>query len=85
LEDKLVVSDKNESSGEKEALNSERRDELFNGLQEALDSMEPEQCETIIAAFSKYSLSAEDKDRLDKITVFVEEYDFDEALALLQN
>jgi len=85
LEDKIVVSDNNQSNSGKEVLSTEHRDELFNGLKEALDSMEPEQCETIIAAFSKYSLSAEYKDRLDKITVFVEEYDFDEALALLQD
>ncbi|RLA69570.1 MAG: hypothetical protein DRG24_08245, partial [Epsilonproteobacteria bacterium] len=85
LEAKLVISEQSESSGEKEALSSERKDELFHELEEALDSMEPEQCESIITTFSKHSLSDKDKEILDKIAHFIDEYDFDEALELLQD
>ena len=84
MEDKLAIdSDDNVSSVEKMALSSELRDELTEKLKEALDSMEPEECGLIINEFSKYTLSEQDKETFDNIKLFVEEYDFDEALALL--
>ncbi len=45
--------------------------------------MEPEACALTIKEFLKYQLSQQDKDTFDKIRLLVDEYDFDEALALL--
>ncbi len=83
LEEKLIVSEHNESNEEKMILSSELHNELLERLREALDSMEPEACESTIKEFSNYSLSDEDKERFEKITLLINEYDFDEALALL--
>ncbi len=84
MEEKLIVSSGDDMPPvEKIALSSELRDELFEKLREALDSMEPEACEQTIKEFLNYELSQQDKDTFEKIRLLVDEYDFDEALALL--
>ncbi len=85
LAQKLVAPEKDEASASKEALSSERRAELVEALKEALDSMEPELCESIISEFSDYALSDADKAIFDKITQLIDSYDFDEALVLLES
>ena len=83
--EKMLVKEVKSSSGEaKEKLGKEKKDALVMQLTEALESMEPEECGNIINEFSNYDLSDEDREVFDKITHFIDEYDFDEALELLQ-
>ena len=67
----------------KTELHVELRNELFVKLKEALDSMEPDECESIMNEFSKYNLDDKDKEILDKISILIDEYDFDEAMGLI--
>ncbi len=67
----------------KENLHVDTRDVLFVKLKEALDSMEPDECESIMNEFSKYNLDDKDKEILDKISILIDEYDFDEAMGLI--
>ena len=54
-------------------------------MREALESMEPEQCEEVINKLNTYLLDDALKDTLAKINAYVEEYDFDEALKLIDD
>lgn len=84
LEKTLVKEERSSSNEEKEELSQEKKDAFVMQLKEALESMEPEECGNIINEFSKYNLSDEDTEVFDKITHLIAEYDFDEALELLQ-
>jgi len=85
LAQKLVTPEKGEASACLESLSSERKAQLVEDLKVALDSMEPELCESIISEFSGYALSDADKAIFDKITLLIDSYDFDEALVLLES
>jgi len=85
LTQKLIFPEKNETSTSKEVLNSERKAELVEMLTTALDSMEPERCESIINKVLQYQLSDADKVIFAKITLLIDSYDFDEAITLLQS
>jgi hypothetical protein len=54
-------------------------------MKEALDSMEPQECEKVMNDFNAYLLDDSLKDTLAKINAYVEEYDFDEALKLIED
>ena len=62
---------------------TENKKILFEAMKEALESMEPQKCEEIINDFNAYLLDDALKDTLAKINSFVDEYDFDEALGLI--
>ncbi len=85
LQENLIFADEPASNSKTETLSTAMRDDLFEKLTGALDSMEPEQCESIIDTFSNYTLSEKDSAVIKKIRLFIEEYDFDEASELLQD
>ena len=83
LKEKLIVEEDKALDNDKEPLGEEEEEALFEALKNALDSMEPEECESIMKTFNSYALNDALKDRLDKINAYIDEYDFDEALALI--
>jgi polar amino acid transport system substrate-binding protein len=85
LREKLLTEDKKESQESKKTLNKEDEKLLLENMREALDSMEPEQCEEVINKLNTYLLDDALKDTLAKINAYVEEYDFDEALKLIDD
>ena len=82
LEEKLET-DNIEINLEKEEINAELRDTLFDELKEAIDLMESNKCNIITKKLSTYKLSANDQKILDKVIILIDEYDYDEALELL--
>ena len=85
LREKLVFSEDKEVLGDKKVLSAENKKVLFEEMREALDSMEPQKCEEIMSDFNTYLLDDALKDTLAKINAYVDEYDFDEALKLLDD
>jgi len=86
LSSKLITeSDVSILDESKEELSQELRDKLFQNLKISLDSMEPDECENVIKELNKYNLSDADREIFDRITLLINEYDFDEALELLGN
>jgi HPt (histidine-containing phosphotransfer) domain-containing protein len=85
LREKLVFTVEKEVLSDKKALSAEHKKVLFEEMKEALDSMEPQKCEEIIKDFNTYLLDDALKDTLAKINSFVDEYDFDEALGLIND
>ena len=85
LREKLIFDVKEEVLSNKEVLSTEHTKALLEAMKEALDSMEPQKCEEIMNAFNTYLLDDALKDTLAKINSFVDEYDFDEALKLLND
>jgi pyruvate/2-oxoacid:ferredoxin oxidoreductase alpha subunit len=83
LREKLVFDVEKEVLSDKKVLSTEHKKVLFVEMKEALDSMEPQKCEEIIKDFNTYLLDDALKDTLAKINSFVDEYDFDEALGLI--
>jgi HPt (histidine-containing phosphotransfer) domain-containing protein len=83
LREKLVFDVEEEVLNDKKVLSTDNARVLFEALKEALDSMEPQKCEVIIKDFNTYLLDDALKDTLAKINSFVDEYDFDEALGLI--
>jgi len=83
LREKLVFSEDEEILSDKKVLSKEDEKVLFEEMREALDSMEPQKCEEIMNDFNTYQLDDALKDTLAKINSFVDEYDFDEALGLI--
>jgi hypothetical protein len=64
-------------------MESHKKEELFEKLRDALDSMEPKRCNQIVDEISNYDLSNEDEKLFEEIKVFINNYEFDEALELL--
>ena len=64
-------------------MESHKKEELFEKLRDALDSMEPKRCNQIVDEISNYDLSNEDEKLFKEIKVFINNYEFDEALELL--
>ncbi|PHS37849.1 MAG: hypothetical protein COB07_09900 [Sulfurovum sp.] len=85
LREKLVDPEDIEVSGDKKDLSTEDEKVLVKTLKEALESMEPQKCEEIIKEFNTYALNDALKDTLAKINALIDEYDFDEALMLIDN
>ena len=87
IADKLIISnDKIDNERNKEGLielSQDVRGDLFEKLKDALDSMEPKKCDTIIEEIEKYKLSVDDKKIIDEIKVLIDDYEYDEALELL--
>jgi len=83
LKEKLVFEEDKEAGNIKEPLGEEEENALFETLKNALGSMEPESCESIMKTFNTYALNDALKDTLDKINAYIDEYDFDEALTLI--
>jgi PAS domain S-box-containing protein len=69
----------------KETITSELRDELFEQLKVALDLMEPKRCNEIIEQIDKYKLQSDDIDMFTQVKKLVDEYDFDEALEIMES
>jgi HPt (histidine-containing phosphotransfer) domain-containing protein len=85
LREKLILHETQEVQSSKKALNTEDEKVLFETMKEALDSMEPQECEKVMNDFNAYLLDDSLKDTLAKINAYVEEYDFDEALKLIED
>jgi vacuolar-type H+-ATPase subunit E/Vma4 len=85
LREKLVFTVEKEVLSDKKALSADHKKVLFEEMKEALDSMEPQKCEEIMNEFNTYLLDDALKDTLAKINSFVDEYDFDEALGLIND
>jgi HPt (histidine-containing phosphotransfer) domain-containing protein len=83
LREKLVFNVEKEVLSDKKVLSAQNEKVLLEEMREALESMEPQKCEEIIKEFNTYTLNDALKDTLAKINSFVDEYDFDEALKLI--
>jgi len=84
LNNKLEVNTSHEHDAT-EMISDEMKSKLFKQLREALDLMEPQKCHAIIEEIEHYALSQEDTIRFDSVKELVDEYEFDEALELLEN
>jgi signal transduction histidine kinase/DNA-binding response OmpR family regulator len=78
-----LAFDTQESNSTKQMISTELKKKLFKELKVALDLMEPQTCDKVIEKIEEYELKSEDKERFEKIKTFVDEYEFDEALKLL--
>jgi CheY-like chemotaxis protein len=85
LREKLIFTKEEDIVDDKKVLSVENIKTMFEEMKEALDSMEPQKCEDIIENFNVYMLDDTLKDTLAKISSFVDEYDFDEALKLIED
>jgi len=86
IEDKIVdlYNQKNSIDIEQTTISLSKKDELFNELKEAIQTMQPKNCELIIDEIKKYKLLDEDLEIFNKVKDMIDEFDFDEALELLE-
>lgn len=82
LDEKLSKDDK--ESQDKKSISKEVRDALFTKLKDGVEEERVQLCEPIITELSQYSLSKEDALLLEKVKDSIDEFDFDEALEVLQ-
>jgi signal transduction histidine kinase/CheY-like chemotaxis protein len=84
LSNKLPKQEK-KSQSSKYTISHIKRDELFNELKESAKLNEPKKCKDILDKFEHYVLDDKDQKMVQKIKEFVDEYDFDEVIEILQN
>jgi signal transduction histidine kinase/CheY-like chemotaxis protein len=82
LEQKLPDSSSKEPMHQK-PISQKEKQKLFEELKEALDLMEPQTARRAIATIEPYALNHAEQKIFDRVKKLVEEYEFDEALALL--
>ncbi len=78
------IENPNETKESKESFPDNLRAELLLKLKHALSSMEPKECDEIIGKIERYQLNEKDRELLDKIKEFVDEYEFEMAEELLE-
>jgi len=82
LEDKLLTATIQEASS-KEKISNEKRDILFTKLKEAIETKIVTKCEPVIEDIEGYNLTNEDQELFEKVKYFVDEFEFKEAIELL--
>lgn len=85
LEQKLlpIASETVAEKQAKEELSEAHRNDLFEQLRQALDSMEPQKCAAVLQTLASYQLSEQDEQLFAQIKIFAEDFEFDEAIELL--
>ncbi|MEA2098699.1 MAG: response regulator [Campylobacterota bacterium] len=85
IENKIVViyDKNNQIVANHEEITSTKRDELFKNLKEAIQTMQPKNCEPVIKEIQKYKLLDEDLEIFNKVKALIEDFDFDEAFEIL--
>ena len=76
---------KSENNQEKLEIDDEHKDILFDKLQQAISTKKPKSCYEIIDTINKYKLNKEDKKLFESVKKFIEKFNFNEALKLLNN
>jgi PAS domain S-box-containing protein len=83
LEERLELVSNEHKEIKKEHVTQSTINELFTNLKEALELMEPKKCNMVMEEISKYEISSMNPEVFEEIRTLIEEYDFDEALELL--
>jgi len=76
---------KSENNQEKLEIDDEHKDILFDKLQQAISTKKPKSCYEIIDTINKYKLNKEDKKLFESVKKFIEKFNFNEALKLLND
>ena len=67
----------------KKVLDFDKKDDLYNQLQEAIDSRRPHRCKPIIEEIELYTLDFTEQELFEKIKKLISQYKFNEAMELL--
>jgi len=81
IEEKMEFESKSEQTL---YITQDLRDKLFKKLEDALETQRPKNCIPVIEEIEKYKLNDEDSLIFKQIKDFIEDYDLDEALELIQ-
>ncbi|MEA3290031.1 MAG: response regulator [Campylobacterota bacterium] len=84
LKEKLNLSNKT-TDKELLTLNIDLRYEFFKNLKSAVESKRLKRCEPIIEQMEQYKLSHEDNEKFQKIKKHIDEFEFKEAIKILEN
>jgi len=71
------------TSQDQDSITKDKKDELFYELKEAIQTMQPKNCDKVIKKIEKYKLLGEDSEKFNRIKELIDDFDFDEALELL--
>jgi signal transduction histidine kinase/CheY-like chemotaxis protein/HPt (histidine-containing phosphotransfer) domain-containing protein len=82
--EELLPKNTNKNTRIKEDIPSKKRDELFQQFKVAIEKERPQICEQIRQEITKYELSKEDNELVANIVKSIDEFDFDEALKVIE-
>ena len=81
--DSIVIHDSKKIE-KKSILKDKEKDNLFEELKLALETMQPKRCDIVIKEINKYQLLDKDKQIFEKIKDLIEEFEFEEASNILK-
>ncbi len=71
-------------TGAKLVISSQKRDELFKQLSEAVLTKRPRNCIPLLEEMGAYQFSDDDMETMTKLNEFIDEYDFKSAISYLE-